>query len=132
LRLAGEPVLYALKILLVEDELWLVEAVRDGLRALGHEVRVATTGADAIDAARAFQPDAVLLDVALPDISGITLANILRGETRDPVRIVAYSGTDASALAKAVKQHMFDAYLIKPASLACIETALAPRILPAG
>ncbi|MFN2240183.1 MAG: PAS domain-containing protein [Thermoanaerobaculia bacterium] len=66
------------RILLVEDE----ELVATGIAAIleldGHEVRIASTGAAAMEALREFEPDAVILDVGLPDISGTRVFEMIR------------------------------------------------------
>jgi len=89
------------RIVLVEDD----ESVGEGIRALladeGYEVHLVTTGAAAIDAVRAFQPELVLLDVNLPDMSGFQVYEELeRLWPRLPV-IFSTGHADARALGEA-------------------------------
>ena len=67
-----------LNILVIEDDLVYAGFVADTLRAAGHAVIVAPTGADAREHARRLQPDAVILDLGLPDENGYDLARVLR------------------------------------------------------
>jgi len=95
------------------------------LRERGHLVAIATTGREAIDRAGPFQPDAAIVDVGLPDIDGVTLAELLRGAVSSkPVRIIALSGYREQRLRAAVARDLFDDFLLKPAGLATIERAL--------
>lgn len=66
------------RILVVEDEADLADLVAFNLRGEGHEVRVAYDGGTALAEIQRSQPDLVLLDVMLPDISGIEVCRRLR------------------------------------------------------
>ncbi len=66
-------------LLIVDDERVLVRELSRSLAAEGHEVRTAGTGAQAIEANRLCPPDLVLLDLRLPDRSGIEVLRELRG-----------------------------------------------------
>ena len=114
-----------MRILVVDDEAEVTEVLGDALRDRGHEVAVASCGHEAIDIAAWFQPEAALLDVGLPDIDGVTLAELVRGSVRLRMRIVAFSGHQESRLRSAIRRDVFDDYLVKPAPLAVIEGALS-------
>ncbi len=59
------------KILIVDNEAGLVQLLKLNLEATGrYQVKTETKGTEAINAARAFQPDLILLDVVMPDLSG--------------------------------------------------------------
>lgn len=116
------------RILVVDDDPDVAEPVAAALRRSGYEVSTAATGNEAIAVAAAFMPDAVLLDVLLPDINGITLAAILRATVDDPeLRIVGFSGSSADKLRQATDRHLFDECVSKPATFEQIESALAGR-----
>jgi two-component system OmpR family response regulator len=70
----------AVRILVVDDEPSLSELLARVLRYEGWDVEVAESGAAAISAARSFRPDAVVLDVMLPDIDGLQVLSALRAE----------------------------------------------------
>src|SRR5580698_431830 len=73
------------RVLIVEDEPALLRALRIDLRARGYEVLTAATGQDALAQAAAQPPDAVLLDLGLPDGDGTTVIARLRTWSRVPV-----------------------------------------------
>ncbi len=72
-------------VLIVDDERDLAELIDFNLRAAGFNTRVASTGEAALSAAREQQPDLVLLDLMLPDMSGVDVCRHLRANkaTRD-------------------------------------------------
>ncbi|UXA09143.1 response regulator transcription factor [Mycobacterium sp. SMC-2] len=76
LRADGNPI----NVLVVDDEAVLAEMVSMALRYEGWSIATATDGASAIAAARAQRPDVVVLDVMLPDMSGLEVLRKLRGE----------------------------------------------------
>jgi two-component system KDP operon response regulator KdpE len=84
---AGGPV--SARILIVEDEPALLRALRIDLRARGYEVLTAATGQDALSQASARPPDAVLLDLGLPDGDGTTVITALRTWSRAPVIVLS-------------------------------------------
>jgi CheY-like chemotaxis protein len=67
-------------ILVVDDDVPIITLMRSLLREFGYEARTATSGAAAIEAARAEVPDLVLLDKNMPGMSGGEVIRALRGE----------------------------------------------------
>jgi two-component system OmpR family response regulator len=78
-RADGSPV----RILVVDDEPTLSELLSMALRYEGWDVRSAGDGQTAVRTAREFRPDAVILDMMLPDIDGLEVLRRLRGEAPD-------------------------------------------------
>ncbi|WP_344865841.1 response regulator transcription factor [Planomonospora alba] len=72
-----------LRVLVVDDEPTLAELLTMALRYEGWEVRSAGDGLGAVRAARDFRPDAVVLDMMLPDIDGLEVLRRLRGDEPD-------------------------------------------------
>jgi two-component system, OmpR family, response regulator len=68
------------RVLVVDDEPSLAELLASVLRYEGWDIRTAADGASAVRAAREFKPDAVVLDVMLPDFSGLEVLRRLRSE----------------------------------------------------
>ena len=66
------------RLLLVEDHAGVAEATQEFLQSEGLEVRVVSSGREALAAAIAFQPDIVLCDLNLFDMGGINVLNALR------------------------------------------------------
>ncbi|MEO8288371.1 MAG: response regulator transcription factor [Chloroflexota bacterium] len=104
----------SVRILVVDDEPFIVEMLTMGLNYEGFEVGVARTGFEALDQARTMRPDLVVLDVMLPGIDGVEVCKKLRaqgnvgilmltarGELEDRIQ-----GLDSGA----------DDYLVKPFS----------------
>jgi two-component system KDP operon response regulator KdpE len=73
----------------VEDEAGLRQALGINLRARGYDVTLAGTGAEALAAAAHSPPDAVVLDLGLPDIDGGEVIAGLRGWTRAPILVLS-------------------------------------------
>jgi len=73
------------KILVVEDELALQETLAYNLKRQGYSVQTAGDGPAALEAARSFKPELILLDVMLPGFDGFELCRILRREMNTPV-----------------------------------------------
>lgn len=85
-------------ILVVEDDEALARVLRDNLRFEGFEVQCATDGRLAIERARQFAPDLVVLDLMLPDYDGFDLCGMLRQEGRTPVIMLSARSQKADKL----------------------------------
>ena len=81
----------------------------------GHEVRMAYDGLEALDAARAFRPEAVLLDIGLPGLDGLQVARRLRQEPGlEGVLLVTLSGYGTQDDHRRSREAGCDAHLVKP------------------
>ncbi|HEY7516992.1 MAG TPA: response regulator [Methylomirabilota bacterium] len=104
-------------VLVVEDHEDTLALVVEMLTRLNYQVRTATTAAQALDSAREARPDAVLLDIKLPDASGTTgLAQLRRLLPTVPV-IMLTANTDGMLARDTLKQGAFD-YITKPFDIA--------------
>jgi len=117
-------------LLVVDDEPVLLRQLARSLGGEGHEVRTAMTGAEAIEAARACPPDLVLLDLRLPDRSGLDVLRELRGlDPELPVVLMTAHGSVRDAV-HAMREGALD-YLAKPLDLdevaLLVERVLAQR-----
>ncbi|MFG1705376.1 response regulator transcription factor [Nonomuraea sp. M3C6] len=108
----GSPV----RVLVVDDEPTLAELLAMALRYEGWEVRSAGDGLSAIRVARDFRPDAVVLDVMLPDIDGLQVLRRLRGESPD-VPVLFLTARDSVEDRIAGLTAGGDDYVTKPFSL---------------
>jgi two-component system, OmpR family, KDP operon response regulator KdpE len=88
-RQQGPPAPGRPRVLVVEDEPALLRALRINLRARGYDVATATAGRQALAEARQRPPDAVLLDLGLPDLDGTEVIRELRGWSRAPVIVLS-------------------------------------------
>ena len=105
----------AARVLIVEDEPALLRALQINLRARGYEVVTSTAGAQALAEAVRQPPDAVLLDLGLPDLDGTDVIRQLRSWTAVPVLVLsgrAGSGDKIVALDAGA-----DDYVTKPFSM---------------
>jgi two-component system, OmpR family, response regulator len=105
------------RVLVVDDEPSIVDAVATALRYEGSEVREAANGREAIDAAHAFEPDLIVLDWMLPDIDGLEVGRRLRAQGfRTAVLFLTAKG-GAENKVEALRAGGDD-YVTKPFSLA--------------
>jgi PAS domain S-box-containing protein len=120
---AGKP----MRVLVVEDNRDAAESLRMLLELLGHEVRVAYTGPQGVQAAQGWRPDIVLCDLGLPGLDGYGVARELRlNPTTAQVRLLAVSGYGAEEDRVRSRQAGFDAHLVKPADPAELQRLLVP------
>ncbi len=108
----GEPV----RVLVVDDEATLTDLLSMALRYEGWQVRSAGNGMAALSAARQFQPDAVVLDVMLPDLDGFQVLRRLR-EHAPTVPVLFLTARDAVEERIAGLTVGGDDYVTKPFSL---------------
>jgi two-component system OmpR family response regulator len=104
------------RLLVVEDEANIADLVVTGLRFVGFDVRVASTGAEALAVAADFRPHLLVLDVMLPDIDGFELCRQLRRD-RAGVGVVFLTARDRTEDAIAGLTVGGDDYINKPFSL---------------
>jgi two-component system KDP operon response regulator KdpE len=80
------------RVLVVEDEPGLLRALGINLRARKYDVDVAATGTDALEAASRHPPEAVILDLGLPDMDGSEVIAGLRGWSDVPIIVLSARG----------------------------------------
>src|SRR5437773_339770 len=76
------------RVLVVEDDEDIAQALQRSLRMEGYEVRAAPDGRSALEHGRAFAPDLVILDLGLPELDGIEVARTMRAEADVPILIL--------------------------------------------
>ena len=111
-RTDGSP----LRVLVVDDETNIAELISMALRYEGFEVRAAHTGTKAVSAAKEFRPDAVVLDIMLPDFDGLEVLRRMRA-TEPDVPVVFLTARDAVEDRVAGLTAGGDDYVTKPFSL---------------
>jgi CheY-like chemotaxis protein len=105
------------KILLIENDSAFAHGVSDGLEATGFEVRVTGDGKEGLDLAREWGPDAVVLCVELPGMSGYLVCQKLKKD--DALKALPLVLTSAEATEETFEKHRTlkaraDEYLLKP------------------
>jgi two-component system, OmpR family, response regulator RegX3 len=102
-------------ILVVEDEEALADTIRYGLEREGYEVSIAPDGRAALERFRADRPALVILDLMLPELSGLDVCRAIRAESDVPIVIV--TAKDAEADKVAGLELGADDYVTKPFSV---------------
>ena len=104
-------------LLIVDDEASICWGLAKLCESLGHSVATAASAEQGLDAAKARRPDAIVLDVRLPGMSGIAAMDHFRQAIGPaPIVIITAFGDLATAV-EAVRQGAFE-YLLKPFDLA--------------
>lgn len=111
-RTDGTPV----RVLVVDDEVNIAELVSMALRYEGWETRMAHTGSTAVAEAKVFRPDAVVLDMMLPDFDGLEVLRRMRA-TESDVPVLFLTARDSVEDRVAGLTAGGDDYVTKPFSL---------------
>ena len=113
------------RVLVVDDHFDTARSYYVGLRMDGYEAEFAVNGYGAIEAARRFRPDIVILDLRLPDLDGCELARVLRREPAcKDARIVAVSGLSSDDDRRRALEAGCDECLLKPLDPLVLESIL--------
>ncbi len=86
------------RILIIEDEEDIANAVADRLRSEGHAVYLAHDGEAGVESFRSIKPDLVVLDLMLPKLSGHEVCKKIQAETRTPVLMLTALGDETDVL----------------------------------
>lgn len=114
----AEPI----RVLVVDDSRPSADALSAYLQAGGMSVRTVYHGSDALRQAQAWLPDCIILDVAMPGLSGIGVAAALRRiAATGKIPLLAYTAFDTADYIRDMKQVGFDAICRKPAELPHLE-----------
>jgi two-component system, OmpR family, response regulator len=131
----------AMRVLVVEDEPKMADLLRRGLSQEGLLAEVATSGSDAVASARINSYDAIILDLMLPDMSGVDVCRRLRAaEVWAPIVMLTarsavadrVAGLDAGADDYLVKPFAFDELLARLRSVTRRGPAERPAVLAVG
>lgn len=85
-----------MKILIVDDEVQVAKLLAESVRIQGHEAVVAFSGAEGLALLEQKQPDAVFLDIIMPEMSGIEVLRRIR-ETRRSLPVIVITGRASPA-----------------------------------
>lgn len=103
------------KVLIVEDELGLQESLSYNLKREGFQVDIATDGGNALEIARSWHPDLILLDIMLPVMDGFEVCKILRTETDIPILFLSAKSDEIDRVVGL--EIGADDYIVKPFSM---------------
>jgi len=118
-----------LRILVVDDNNDSADSAALLLQLTGNEVRTAYDGAAALKLAPLYLPDAILLDIAMPDLDGYDSAQRIRKELWGRnVALIAMTGHGRPADYARTREAGFDHHIVKPVELATLQRALTEAV----
>jgi len=118
-------------VLVVEDHPDTLDLVAEMLRRLGYQVRTAVTAEQALRSVAADRPDAILLDVKLPDAAGVAGLEQLRKLLPAVPIIMLTANTDAAVARETLKRGAFD-YISKPFDIDRLKSVLEAALATSG
>ena len=118
------------RVLVVDDEPQFLRALQTNLRGAGYDVQTATTAEEALSAAALQPPEAIILDLLLPDGRGTEVARELRRWTEAPIILVSAVGDEAEKIA--ALDAGADDYVTKPFAIGELLARLRAALRRAG
>jgi CheY-like chemotaxis protein len=113
------------RVLIVDDIPDITEMLSELVTLLGHQVCVANHGLQAIELAREFHPDLVLLDLGMPGLDGFETARQLRAQPDGKwIELIAMSGWGHPSAREQAVDAGFDRHFLKPITLAHLTALL--------
>ena len=113
-----------IRVLIAEDNALLAKAIGMLLESHGYEVSIAYDGEQALTEVTRAQPDAVVLDIGLPEMDGVAVAMRLRETFGRALRLIALTARSDEATRRDIVGAGFDDLLVKPASIYQILNAI--------
>lgn len=114
-----------LRILIVDDDRDIALSLKEAVEDLGDVASVGYTGSQAVAMALSNEPDVVLLDLSLPDMTGLQVAEALRGiDGARPLKIIAVTGFADADAKRQTAAAGFDLHLAKPIRLGVLSSIL--------
>jgi CheY-like chemotaxis protein len=105
------------RILVVDDNVDAAETLQQMLRLQGHEVRLATSGQDAIKQVSRDPPELIFMDIGMPEMDGLTATRRIRALPQgSDIRIVALTGWGQERDRERTREAGMDGHLVKPVS----------------
>jgi CheY-like chemotaxis protein len=106
-----------MKVLAIDDQQLVLLPLQKRLESLGYEVKTESNGKDGIESYKTFQPDLVIVDINMPDISGIDVVKFIRIEENSSTPVMVLSGnTNDDIITEGFELGIND-YMKKPLSL---------------
>jgi CheY-like chemotaxis protein len=113
------------RVLVVDDNVDAAESMAALLSLLGHEIQTAHDGEQAVEAARVFEPDLILMDIGMPRVDGLEATRRIRklSLSKRPI-IAALTGWGQEADRKGSAEAGIDRHLVKPVDLEAVRQLL--------
>ncbi|MEB2846690.1 response regulator [Endobacterium cereale] len=116
----------SLKVLVVDDNPIIADTLGMMLEDIGHEFEAVHDGREALDAARHYRPDVILLDIGLPGMNGYEVCKAFRGEPEfEHTPIIAQTGWGQDRDKELATEAGFDFHLTKPVPLEQLQKVFA-------
>jgi DNA-binding response OmpR family regulator len=116
------------KVLVIDDDQGITDMLRLALPLKGFKVTAANSGREGIEAARQQEPEAIILDLMIPDIDGWHVCKAIREFSQVPILVLS-AVVDPEKI-ELVKRQGANAYLAKPAGLDQLVAALHKLTTP--
>jgi signal transduction histidine kinase/CheY-like chemotaxis protein len=111
---AAEPSRRARRVLVADDNIDAGESLAMLLRLDGHEVQLATNGAQAVELFDRMKPEIAILDIGMPGLNGYEVARRIRQKARNDVMLIAVTGWGQEADKARAAESGFDHHFTKP------------------
>ncbi|ESQ84423.1 hypothetical protein AEAC466_08705 [Asticcacaulis sp. AC466] len=109
----------------MDDNVDAAESIKSVIEDFGYVVQSCWSGRDALNAARTFLPDVLLLDLSMPDMDGFEVAQVLRlDKTLSRMKIIAQTGFSDDDSRRRTARSGFDLCLSKPLSVDRLDNML--------
>jgi CheY-like chemotaxis protein len=116
------------RILVVDDNRDGADSLAMMLRLLGHEIKTANDGVEAVAEAERFRPEVILMDVGMPRLNGLDAARRIREQPwGKAITIIALTGWGQHNDRERSREAGCDGHLVKPVNLADLEKMLGGR-----
>lgn len=118
-----------MNILIIDDDIDAAELLKTFMEQNGHKVIQAFTAKDGMRELFAKKPDAVFLDILLPDGSGLDLLKEIKAKDQDTPIVMVTGFKDAENVVRAFREGAFDC-LLKPYNYDYLKTDILGKITP--
>ena len=127
-RPAATPSSARRRVLVVDDNADSVESLAALIRLMGHECATALGGEEAVDMARVYRPDTILLDIGMPGMNGFDACRAIRAEAwGKEMLLVAVTGWGLADDRERTRAAGFDLHLVKPVEPSILGDLLQER-----
>jgi PAS domain S-box-containing protein len=117
------------RVLVVDDNPDALKSLSSMVTLMGNEVRLATDGLEAVETAKTFQPEIVLMDLGMPNLNGYEAAQRIRQEVwGSDMALVATTGWGQDEDRRRTTEAGFDCHLVKPIEMASLRELFAAPV----
>ena len=122
-----------LKILVVDDTVEVAQTIGWMLEEIGHHYHLVHDGRVALEAAKKYEPDAILLDIGMPGMDGYEVCRVLRSHEKfKTIPIIAQTGWGQDRDKASASAAGFSRHLVKPVRFEDLEKMLQETVTQAG